>query len=468
MQRNVGADAHRRLDSRTVRTSPFALIFVISLIVGSASAAPLCSEVLAAPLMSENKIDLIIENLAEMKLQVDVAMSLGQKTPAANTFLKDFSNKYQELAAKLEGKISEVKLRKMIGKKIATLQGRDKEVEKDKTTQIKKMRAATSFLFDLAEEGLAAGDPIKGSHHHIFLPKTNSVFYFRHGNLYRLDYRKQETTLIETAEAGILLSDNRTLLLKKQDHLETYNTVTGRPIEARKIQYLASEAPSISAPILQTTQSGKRVLLTGKAKDGTPTMSLIDGETGKELLSRSEMPSDFKDAALLNDRHLLIVRDGSRIEKIAIKSGRTIQSTVIPFTKTVLEPPQLKVSGDGTVVTVGTNRELICVAASDLTWNLSHSDVASLQNYRPRNIVSAPGFATAFIESDSSGGARLFSMKPLRVAFDFKKQYGQHQKEIQGIATSPEGDKVLILYSRAFSQELLIDIWHAEDFHYQP
>jgi hypothetical protein len=121
----------------------FSLFFSLS-----ASAQELRCHSVFTPALLQTDVDATLERLADLRLQLDINQSAGNKSMAAKKLKLDFDSRYQELVLGLRGEKSELEIRKMISAKIAERQGvKETEISKERVAREKESGILTSFQF---------------------------------------------------------------------------------------------------------------------------------------------------------------------------------------------------------------------------------------------------------------------------------------------------------------------------------
>jgi WD40 repeat protein len=426
-----------------------------------AHTAPLCRGVFygTANTLSPEAISRTIKQIAQLKFNNDLAQANGNDRNTVKQSIKVlFPAKYKELVDALDGRIPEAQILELIKEEIGRLQ-EDKNKSENNRHRVNKEIESRKYSYDLVDEGIDGFSSQMMTSDYTYLPDSKSILYFDNTsfNSYNLAYKN--TRKIADASLGVLKKDNNTYLLNIKDELTTYDLDSQTFGPALKIQTQSGEAPPFPFSSILLSPSETYVILAGYT-DKLPVRptSIVDLQTGKEILNHDDLPQTAVNISFLNDQQIAILTKENDLKIMDLGTKQIVRTISL---KMFTDHALLKInftpmlSNDGSILSILREDGFVSFRASDL------SPIS--QNLIPKKLLrlyaNAKGFNQAFIETDYTNSLKIFDMNSLWAEFDFDGHYTGQSKEAYKVAVSPDGQQIAVLYERKGVRAKLIDIW---------
>jgi len=306
--------------------SPFKQVLLIfGLLTSSAvqAAAPLCSEVLrvsqnASFKMSPELVEQTLQQLAELKLQVDTATVTDEQSTFESLRETEFKKKLTLITEQLRGIMTPEQIHERLSSHIHELQKR--ETQKDVTENVvraEEREITKGYIWerqiDTMTDGLAT--TLK------YLPNENSLVLrdSKNGNLRLLNLTTNQSTVIARQMATYFVLNSGTSLLTLSTHgrLAELNLKTG---DSRPLDGVQVETHS-----LQDVSPNEKLYVTASNADHR--LMFIDIATGHYSAKQPKLPEPQRAISavkFLNDNEVLVTRFMDNfIYKVNIQTGAT-------------------------------------------------------------------------------------------------------------------------------------------------
>jgi hypothetical protein len=188
--------------------------------------APRCSSVLSLSAVAASKIEDIIANLAQMKLNLDLALSRGGQSVQSRNLKNIYASKVQELREHIGHQISDSQIRDLIVDKIKSLQGLHAEAISDEYQSREKMKEG----FKIKEKMIDIDyfDGIIDDLH--YLKELDSVFSISNesnspwlGVLSILNLKTEENRVVDLKATYTKVSDKGQIFFFRHEEYKSYD-----------------------------------------------------------------------------------------------------------------------------------------------------------------------------------------------------------------------------------------------------
>jgi hypothetical protein len=241
-------------------------------------AAPQCSSVLSASVVvTQGDLDNTVQQLADMRLKLDLAQSTGRLSLVDKGLKQAFATKMNELQQILQFKLSETQIRDLISAKIRDLQGlRDQEV-KTRAEGVEVLRQAMPYQL---ETQVAGGDA--AMRNLTYVPKYDALFSLDHlGNLFRTDLKTGSHR--EVRKAGVEIESFKaladgTIAIVTEEGVSLYDPTSGtnkRIVDNYFSKRLIFSSKNFGEKVFST--DGEKVAIFSRRH----TIAFLDTRTGK-------------------------------------------------------------------------------------------------------------------------------------------------------------------------------------------
>jgi len=240
------------LGLRRAYRQSLAILGLVMLSQGSvAMAAPICSSLFVAPLALSPthsvEVELVVSDLAHMKLAIDQALALGDSSLMAIHQRDLFNKKMAGLNQMLKGQMNSQQVSELVRSKIHENQVFN-DVQKNRETEIRVAQSET--IRKIPSQELIYQVPLPeatySSRVHYFAPKDKLVFKIK-DSLIEMDVATQVSRVITENVETYGAFGNKMTIVNKEGRVSLYDGLTGQILDsALKVDPLTTTDIEIS------------------------------------------------------------------------------------------------------------------------------------------------------------------------------------------------------------------------------
>jgi hypothetical protein len=444
-------------------TSKLWLVLAASVLTSSASlaAVPLCSKVFRE--LSPQQISETVENIARMKLDLDLA-NVQTHTPMTSTLTPIYVSKLIELKNNLKGIATEAEIRSMIQRKIQELQGfAVKESEK-----VTEQKSAINELIrsNEARESyyVQAENPIefKPDYHFyvgqkMFVMNDGNLLYNSGSGLHIYNPAKKKNPDLDlNLETRAYTTDGHNVYGVARDHFYIYDSIQAR-VKKFPLENFVGDFDSAT---MDLSPNRNLAILIGERDDRRFDFSVVDITTQKEVFTNSQFVKQVSEMKFLDDNHVLAIVNGTELHKIEISSGKTVEKANLGIDS----PMDLTLSADRTQVAVFGADLYKSFEVSDLQTPIAAK--AMLPGVDSSFYISThtmPGSYKELLGYSRTNGLRVMSFDKLESVYDFGGKYSMIKAkngsmQVFAAAIAPDKSKIYVLYTPD-ARRTYLDVW---------
>jgi hypothetical protein len=412
------------------------------------ASAPLCSSV-----FSEMKITQAVEDLAQMRMTLDLAKSSGSPSAAVKLLARKYPEKYKEL---LQLTRSEELLKKLVHEKILELQGLKKEVVEEELVKRDQEQAIDVVKNRKFKQRITLD--FEPSPSMEYLPANHSILAKTiNGNTVLIDAQSAALTYplgeaATTNQSFVSPSHNQITFLSKTE-ISTYDLIQKKMISQKTLQGPATEI----FPQQKLAWNPRHTKFAFITEEG---LAILDAATG---VSKHVFPMQLKRSTIssliyINDNEIAILLDWGPTH--LIYNSSTGQSR--EFNNANLDGySDLERLADGSIsVTNKSQKKTLILDAKDLQAGVEVRDLREAELFHKSGMAfdkSLPDASVIDLKNPEKG---WFTLQGFGQFY-----FTDHPKEIINSVTV-NGDNILIATrERAGKDEkknYFIDIWSAE------
>jgi hypothetical protein len=441
------------------------LLLVASLWVQSAGATTLCRQSLLLPrVVSAAEVNAAIDNLAELRMTLDIEKSQGSKTAVRQPLEKEFKNKLRELAEHLHVDVEF--LRERLRLRISELQNlgkpkQEKELEKEKRT--KEVETVNRPIFELKETIIDLDPAFAGERTPIWIEKVEGSdrLFLGQGDLAVLDLKtKKKEVLIAESRGAVLSRDQKTVMgIDKVGNLNIFSTDTLQKVDTVVLDLKEKNLTPTWLFGPKLSPSGDKI-----AFNHAWNIVVFDVKTGKYLGEFQGENGNFNIFDFYTESEIIVCNVSSMF-KYNITTGE--QKLSSKFSGYDLE----KLSVDpkhNEVIVVGRPNKGAFTLTGVMTFVVSAKDLSKMYelDYETEMHFSVPETKNLLTMSSEKFPLALYQRSDLDTpVFDFKNYYLDALKVPQTVAFSADGNAAYVFYDEKdpwptrLPRVIGIDIW---------